>query len=145
MILGNWQRVWLDEDGNNSGRYASQGASPTRFIHSGREYHLIIRHVSGQVTNTNVASVPSTNRLSMFPGGGRFRAFADIDALGHLTVVTEENSIVDGEVDSVVLALLSGDLTLTVGRTVGADLSATVAIPEGVTARWRNAHRRPDC
>ena len=40
--------------------------------------------------------------------------------------------MVDGEVDSVALDLTGEDLTLTVGRTVGADLTATATIPEGL-------------
>ena len=49
--------------------------------------------------------------------------------MGHVTVVVETNREVDGEVDSVALAVSSGDLTVTVGRTIGADLTATATLP----------------
>ena len=126
---GNWQRLWFEETSGNSGIYRTQGAQATQSILPGIEYHLIIRHITSQVLNQAVATVPTSSRLSMFPGGGRFRAFADIDALGHLAVVTEVNRVVDGEVNSVALAIVGEDLTLTVGRTVGTDLTATVELP----------------
>ena len=129
---GDWERLWMEETAGNSGIYDTQGAQATPSITAGIEYHLIIRSVTSQVLNQAVATVPSTNRLSMFPGGGRFRAFADIDALGHLSVVTEVNRVVDGEVDSVDLALSVSDLTLTVSRSVGADLTSTVTLPTGL-------------
>ena len=129
---GDWYRLWMEETSGNSGIYRTQGAQARQSIHAGVEYHLILRHITSQVLNQDVATVPSTNRLSMFPGGGRFRAFADIDALGHLSVVTEVNRVVDGEVDSVALALAGQDLTLTVGRTVGADLTTTQTLPGGL-------------
>ena len=126
---GDWQRLWMEETSGNSGVYNTQGAQTLQSIVAGNDYHLIIRHVSSQVLNQAVATVPSTNRLEMFPNGGRFRAFADLDSISHLSVVTEVNRVVDGEVDSVALAVASGDLTLTVGRTVGADLTATATLP----------------
>ena len=126
---GTWQRLWLEETTANSGVYKTQGAQPDRSVLTGRDYHLIIRHVSSQVLNSQVASVPSSNRLSMFPNGGRFRAFADLDALEHLSVVTEVNRVVDGEVSAVDLALVGSDLTITVERTIGADLTDTQALP----------------
>ena len=126
---GDWQRLWMEETSGNSGVYNTQGAQTVQSIVAGNDYHLIIRHVSSQVLNQAVATVPSTNRLEMFPNGGRFRAFADLDSISHLSVVTEVNRVVDGEVDSVALAVASGELTLTVGRTVGADLTATATLP----------------
>ena len=45
--------------------------------------------------------------------------------------MVETNREVDGEVDSVALAVSSGDLTVTVGRTIGADLTATATLPGG--------------
>ena len=113
----------MEETSGNSGVYNTQGAQTVQSIVAGNDYHLIIRHVSSQVLNQAVATVPSTNRLEMFPNGGRFRAFADLDSISHLSVVTEVNRVVDGEVDSVDAgACERQDLTLTVGRTVGADL-----------------------
>ena len=75
--------------------------------------------------------MPAADRLQSHPAGGAFKSFADIDDLGHLSVVVETNREVDGEVDSVALALTGEDLLLTVGRTVGTDLTATATIPEG--------------
>ena len=126
---GDWQRLWMEETSGNSGVYNTQGAQAQQSIVAGNDYHLIIRHVSSQVLNQAVATVPSTNRLEMFPNGGRFRAFADLDSISHLSVVTEVNRVVDGEVDSVALAVASGELTLTVGRSVGVDLTATATLP----------------
>ena len=108
---GDWQRLWMEETSGNSGVYNTQGAQTLQSIVPGNDYHLIIRHVSSQVLNQAVATVPSTNRLEMFPNGGRFRAFADLDSISHLSVVTEVNRVVDGEVDSVALALAGQDLT----------------------------------
>ena len=129
---GDWQRLWMEETSGNSGVYNTQGAQTLQSIVAGNDYHLIIRHVSSQVLNQAVATVPSTNRLEMFPNGGRFRAFADLDSISHLSVVTEVNRVVDGEVDSVDLAVSDSDLTLTVGRSVGADLTSTVTLPTGL-------------
>ena len=126
---GDWQRLWMEETSGNSGVYNTQGAQTLQSIVAGNDYHLIIRHVSSQVLNQAVATVPSTNRLEMFPNGGRFRAFADLDSISHLSVVTEVNRVVDGEVDSVALALAGQDLTVTVGRSVGVDLTATATLP----------------
>ena len=126
---GDWQRLWMEETSGNSGVYNTQGAQTLQSIVPGNDYHLIIRHVSSQVLNQAVATVPSTNRLEMFPNGGRFRAFADLDSISHLSVVTEVNRVVDGEVDSVALALAGQDLTVTVGRSVGVDLTATATLP----------------
>ena len=78
-----------------------------------------------------VSTVPSTNRLQSHPAGGAFKSFVDEDDLGHISVVVETNREVDGEVDSVALALAGQDLTVTVGRTVGADLTATQTLPGG--------------
>ena len=114
---GDWQRLWMEETSGNSGVYNTQGAQTVQSIVAGNDYHLIIRHVSSQVLNQAVATVPSTNRLEMFPNGGRFRAFADLDSISHLSVVTEVNRVVDGEVDSVAMARRQRqELTLTVGR-----------------------------
>ena len=82
-------------------------------------------------SDTAVSTVPTTNRLQSHPAGGAFKSFVDEDDLGHISVVVETNREVDGEVDSVALALAGQDLTVTVGRTVGADLTATQTLPSG--------------
>ena len=60
-------------------------------------------------------TVPSTSRLQSHPAGGAFKSFVDEDDLGRISVVVETNREVDGEVDSVALALAGQDLTVTVG------------------------------
>ena len=98
---------------------------------AGKAYDVVIRTVS-VTSDAAVSTVPSTNRLQSHPAGGAFKSFVDEDDLGHISVVVETNREVDGEVESVDLALAGEDLTLTVGRSIGADLTATVEIPEGL-------------
>ena len=98
---------------------------------AGTAYDVIIRTVSVS-SDTAVSTVPSTSRLQSHPAGGAFKSFVDEDDLGHISVVVETNREVDGEVDSVALALSGQDLTLTVGRTVGADLTAMATLPGGL-------------
>ena len=92
-------------------------------------YDVIVRAASSTAGVTTVASVPSTIRLEPHPGGGSFRSFVDEDDLGHINVVVQENREVDGEVDGASLGLSGSDLTLTVERTIGADLTSTVTLP----------------
>ena len=128
-LEGDWERLWLEETSGNSGVYNTQGAQATASITAGIEYHLILRSITAQVLNSSVTTVPATDRLEMFPNGGRFRAFADIDAFGHLNVAADVNRVVDGEVDSAALTLVGQELTLDVGRTVGPNLGNTVTLP----------------
>ena len=73
---------------------------------------------------------PPTASSRILPAAA-FKSFVDEDDLGHISVVVETNREVDGEVDSVAFALAGQDLTVTVGRTVGADLTATQTLPGG--------------
>ena len=133
---GNWQRFLLEiPNANDTHEYGSAISQTNHFV-AGTTYDVIIR-TTGVSGNQAVSTVPTSDRLQSHPAGGAFKSFVDEDDLGHVTVVVETNREVDGEVDSVALAVSSGDLTVTVGRTASdADLTATA----GDTPR---RHHRP--
>ena len=126
---GNWRRVFLAQDSDDNEFGSAEGVA-NHFV-GGTVYDVIVRSAATTAGVHSVSSVPSTNRLEPHPGGGSFRSLVDEDELGQITTVTQENRIVDGEVNDFTLAFASGTLTGTVERSIGPDLVATVAIPEG--------------
>ena len=140
---GNWRRVFLAQQSDDNEFSSAEGVA-NHFV-GGTVYDVIIRATSTTAGVHSVSSVPSTIRLEPHPGGGSFRSLVDEDELGQITTVTQEVRQVDGEVNDFTLAYASGTLTGTVERSIGADLVATAAIPEGLAPRWRNDHGRPDC
>ena len=124
---GNWRRVFLDQLSDDNEFESSDGVA-NHFVKS-TSYDVIIRAAATASGVHSVASVPSTIRLEPHEGGGSFKSFVDEDDLGHVSVVVQENREVDGEVDGASLGLTGSDLTLTVERTIGADLTSTVTLP----------------
>ena len=124
---GNWRRVFLAQLSDDNEFESADGVA-NHFVKS-TTYDVIIRRAATAAGVTTVASVPSTLRLEPHPGGGSFRSFVDEDDLGHISVVVQENREVDGEVDGAALDLSGVNLTLTIERTIGADLTSTVALP----------------
>ena len=128
---GNWRRVFLAQQSDDNEFSSAEGVA-NHFV-GGTVYDVIVR--SGTSTTAgvhSVSSVPSTLRLEPHPGGGSFRSLVDEDELGQITTVTQEVRQVDGEVNDFTLAYASGTLTGTVERSIGADIVATAAIPEGL-------------
>ena len=128
---GNWQRFRLTIPNINDEHEYGSANNRTAHLVAGKAYDVVIRTAS-VTSDTAVSTVPATSRLQSHPAGGAFKSFVDEDDLGHIGVVVETNREVDGEVDSVALAVAGQDLTLTVGRTVGLDLTATQTLPGGL-------------
>ena len=127
---GNWRRVFLAQQSDDNEFSSAEGVA-NHFV-GGTVYDVIVRATSTTAGVHSVSSVPSTIRLEPHPGGGSFRSLVDEDELGQITTVTQEVRQVDGEVNDFTLAYASGVLTGTVERSIGADIVATAAIPEGL-------------
>ena len=130
-MTGTWQRFLLEIPNQNDTHEYGSANNQTAYFAPGTTYDVIIR-TAGVAGNQAVATVPTTSRLQSHPAGGAFKSFVDEDDLGHVSVVVETNREVDGEVDSVDLSLTDNDLTVTIGRSIGVDLTDTQTLPAGL-------------
>ena len=127
---GDWGHHNLVRD--NTDHYNFQGPASATFFGSNARYDVILR--IGQFGDGSSATVPAANRLEPYPGGLKreyIPTFDQIDSITRLYDIIRETSSDDGTVDELTLDVDASDvLTVTIGRTVGADIVATVSLPD---------------
>ena len=130
---GNWSHHNMPRD--NSDHYTFEGGTSGGFFGSNNRYDVILR--IGQFGDGTSATVPAANRLESYPGGIKreyFPTFDQIDSITRLYDIVREIGLDDGVADDLALDVTGDVLTVTIGRTVGADLVATVTLPAGGVA-----------
>ena len=127
---GDWSHHNLVRD--NSDHYNFQGGTGGGFFGSNNRYDVILR--TGQAGDGTSATVPASNRLEPYPGGIKREYFPTFDQIDSITRLFD---IVRDTVDGLTLDVTADVLTVTILRSAGQSLQATVTLP--VTAELTRA------